>query len=84
MNLEELERKLQSIGKRTFRNSYEMVKEKGEALTKDDLLKCDPDLVGTTESGLNTRLSCIRWIFRADLQEQALKLAKSAKNYDGD
>ena len=76
MNLEGL---LKSTGKRCFENCYKIAAQKGDNLTIDDLLANDEKLIGTKETGLRTRLSCIKRIFRANLQNQALKMAQSRR-----
>ena len=74
-----LKRTLNSIGKRCFENCYKIVAQKGDNLTIDDLLANDEKLIDTKETGLRTRLSCIKRIFRANLQDQALKMAQSRR-----
>ena len=74
-----LERLLRSIGKRCFENCYKIASQKGDNLTIDDLLANDTELESTTESALRTRLSKTKRIFRANLQDQALKMAQSRK-----
>ena len=79
MNSEELERALESIGKRCFENCYPIAKKKGDQLTKKDLIKYDPKLQGTSEKALSTRLSKIIKIFREGKAEIALETAKNRK-----
>ncbi len=76
-----LDRILNTIGKRCFRNCYEIASKKGQDLNINDLLKYDPILRNTEASALRTRLKAIKRIFRENLQEEALELSKNAKNY---
>lgn len=77
MDKDKLQRLLNSIGKRCFENCYEIACEKGESLTKEDLVKHDPQLKGTLETGMRTRLSAIKRIFRDGSQVEALRIAKN-------
>ena len=79
MTEEKLDRCLQSIGKRCFENCYAIAEKKREALTIDDLINHDPDLQGTTERGLITRLNCIKRIFREGNEEKVLEMAKNRR-----
>ncbi len=72
----ELDGVLKSIGKRCFRNCYEIAKKRGDSLTTNDLIHHDSDLRGTAKTGLNTRLSCIKRIFRAGKAERALQMSQ--------
>ena len=71
-----LDRLLKSIGKRVFINCYEVANDKGDDLSIEDLIECDPELKMTKGSGLQTRLSCIKKIFKLGLEAKALKEAK--------
>ena len=72
-----IERLIQSIGKRCFRNCYSIAAQKGKNLTIDDLLQNDLDLQGTKKTGLRTRLNCIKRIFKANVQYEALTIAEN-------
>ncbi len=74
-----LKRVLNSVGKRCFRNCYEVAIKKGEHLVIEDLLANDPKLKGTKESGLRTRLNCIKRIVRENKAEEALIMSQNAR-----
>ena len=75
----DLGRVLQSIGKRCYTNCYEVAIKKGEHLVIEDLLANDPKLKGKKESGLTTRLSCIKRIVREGKAEEALRMSKDTR-----
>lgn len=79
MNDAKLNRTIQSIGKRCFENCYQIACEKREHLKIEHLIEHDPKLAETKESGLRTRLNCIKRIMRADRMEDALKIAKNRR-----
>ena len=76
---EEIKRYLQSIGKRCFINCFEFVYKKTLSIpvvlniTYEDMKKCDPELIGTKETGLATRRSNIIRLFNENNHFVALK-----------
>lgn len=74
-----LERRIESIGKRCFDNCYEVAVQKGDDLTLEDLIYHDPQLVGTSVKSLRTRLHKIKSIIRAGRGAEALAIAKDRR-----
>ena len=67
-----IDRLVQSIGKRCFRNCYETAVRRGENFDVQDLLRCDPALKDTEPSGQRTRVSCMRRLVREGRAQEAL------------
>lgn len=72
MNEEQVEEALRSIGKRCFVNCFEVARQKGGKLSRDDVKGNDPQ-VGKDVNGLDTRRSNIHRIFKAKKQCFALE-----------
>ena len=69
----DVDRLLQSIGKRCFRNCYETAAKLGDSFSTDDLLVCDPELEGTSLKARRTRVSKIKRLVREGLGAAALE-----------
>ena len=68
----DIDRLLQSIGKRCFRNCHETATKLGDSFAVDDLLACDPKLEGTSPKAQRTRVSKIKRLIREGLGKAAL------------
>ena len=68
----DIDRLLQSVGKRCFRNCHETATKLGDSFAVDDLLGCDPDLEGTSPKAQRTRVSTIKRLVREGLGKAAL------------
>ena len=79
MTEEQIQRAVQSIGKRTMRNCYEIAKKKGLALTIEDLILEDVSLAETKDSGLSWRLSSLKKLIKNNKLDEAYKIALEAK-----
>ena len=71
-NMTDIDRLLQSIGKRSFLNCYETAGRRGEEFGIADMLRCDPALRGLSPKAHSTRASGIRRLFREGRAEQAV------------
>lgn len=65
-------RLLQSIGQRTFIRCHPVAVSRGEDFDTDDLLKCDPELHGTSRDAQRTRVSKLKRLVREGLVGEAL------------
>jgi len=72
MNEAQIKNALESIGKRCFVNCFEVARQKSGKLSRDDIVRIDPQ-VGKDANGLDTRRSNIHRIFKAKEQCFALK-----------
>ena len=68
----DVDRLLQSIGKRCFRNCCETAARLGSSFSVDDLLVCDPELEGTSLKARRTRVSKIKRLIGEGLGKTAL------------
>ena len=68
----DVDRLLQSIGERCFRNRYETAARLGDSFAVDDLLVCDPELEGTSPKARRTRVSMIKRLIGEGLEKTAL------------
>lgn len=70
----DVERVLNRIGKRCFRNCYDTAMRKGQDFTIADLLRCDPalKLPGISERARIVRAANIRRLVREGLADEAL------------
>lgn len=64
---------LQSIGKRCFVRCFEYALNNDGAISKADMLACDPLLEGTSDNAISTRRSKIKKIFETGQQLDALQ-----------
>ena len=67
-----VDRLLQSIGKRCFRNCYETAIRRGENFDAYDLVRCDPVLKGSAPGGQRIRINSIKRLVREGYAEDAL------------
>ena len=67
----DIDRLLQSIGKRCFRNCYETAVRRGENFDAQDLLRCDPELKDTAPGGQRIGVNCIKRLVREGLAAKA-------------
>ena len=74
-----IDRQLQSIGHRCFRNCYETAGRRGEKFGIADLLRCDPALWETRPKALATRASKIRKLVREGRAAAALAMVERAQ-----
>ena len=74
-----LERLLQTVGKRTFRNCYEKASRRGDSFSIEDLLMCDPALERYSDAGNRTKLSTLKRIIREGMGPQAYMRALNAR-----
>ena len=74
-------RMLQSVGKRTFVNCFEVRKTNGRDLSKKDVMKADSPCSETWESenALGTKTSRLNRIFREKKECEALKICCEAR-----
>ena len=68
----DVDRLLQSIGKRCFRNCHDTAIRRGDAFDVHDLLACDPALEGTSPKAQATRVSKIKKLVREGRAKEAL------------
>ncbi len=71
-----LDRVIKSIGKSCLIDCYEIASRKGENLTIDDLIQYHQILKGQKYSGLCTRLSQIKRLYRERLLDSAISRVK--------
>ena len=75
----DVDRLLQSIGKRCFWNCHETAARRGDSFSVEDLLACDPELEGTSPRAQRTRVSKIKRLVREGLEEAALALCRQGR-----
>lgn len=79
MTATDVERLLQSIGKRCFRNCYDIAIRRGGAFDVRNLVAGDPALEGTSPRAQATRVSKIKRLVREGRAKEALALCEGAR-----
>ena len=79
----DVDRLLQSIGKRCFSNCHETAARRGDSFSVEDLLACDPELEGTSPRAQKSRVSTIKRLVREGLQKEALARCRQGRNEPG-